>query len=367
MERDSEHAGAADTSANDHGESLNDYYVAALEYIDSSLTTESTLEDLLRAARRRQEELRQRPPAEVREELSQLTEALLFAQRVLRGPQFPLPGIPDEGKIVPPRDEPTRGGDSAAPATLSLVFSADPHVDAESHAPPIGPEPPGRQSAADAEQAEPALQEPGAADSQARTADDTDREEPAQALEPSAPAARAEPEPRTLEAPRAPSPSLFTTAKNRDGPQCPSLREVMAQARISDLIVPRPSTEPGSSPQPLAPTLPETAAWPILCGLALLAWQVWLALFCGWTITRLFVWPGPVDGYQLGWLGATGLLTLALAVAAMLGSLVWRYRVRTRRLTLLVNISALAILLDLAWLVALACARLHDAAMKPNR
>jgi hypothetical protein len=99
--------------------------------------------------------------------------------------------------------------------------------------------------------------------------------------------------------------------------------------------------------------LPEAEAWPFVRGLMLILWQVWIALFGGWAVVRLIVWPRPAYGYSLKWYAALGLAALALGIAAGFASILWRYRNRTGRLSLLVHCSAAVVLLDmLAWWLA---------------
>jgi hypothetical protein len=66
------------------GELLADYYQAALHFIDPILGADSTMDDIIGAAARKQRYLRTHPARDTEEQLSQLTEAVLFVQRVRR-------------------------------------------------------------------------------------------------------------------------------------------------------------------------------------------------------------------------------------------------------------------------------------------
>lgn len=137
------------------------------------------------------------------------------------------------------------------------------------------------------------------------------------------------------------------------------LRDAMAQAQPADAVIrpARPRAEATGSAGPPTPRreqpLPEVLAWPVLAGQLLIVWQGWLALFAGWTVARFLIWPGPGVELQLGWPAACGLLALGGTAAAATGTLVWRYRKRSRRLLMLVHLSAGFIALDLAaWRLA---------------
>jgi len=113
------------------------------------------------------------------------------------------------------------------------------------------------------------------------------------------------------------------------------------------------SASGAKEPEAAQRSLPEAEAWPFVRGLMLILWQVWIALFGGWAVVRLIVWPRPAYGYSLKWYAALAVAALGLAIAVAAGSLLWTYRRRTGRLSLLVQLSAAAMLLDmLAWWLA---------------
>jgi len=66
------------------GEVLTGYYLAALHYIDPLLSAESSMDEVIGAAARKQRYLRQHATKGTPQELSQLSEAVVFVQRVRR-------------------------------------------------------------------------------------------------------------------------------------------------------------------------------------------------------------------------------------------------------------------------------------------
>lgn len=66
------------------GELFAGYYLAALRYIDPALTPESSTDEVIGAAARRQRYLRSHPGPQTATDLSQLSEALLFITRLRR-------------------------------------------------------------------------------------------------------------------------------------------------------------------------------------------------------------------------------------------------------------------------------------------
>ncbi|MBN2082596.1 hypothetical protein JW859_10385 [bacterium] len=142
----------------------------------------------------------------------------------------------------------------------------------------------------------------------------------------------------------------------------PSLREVMIQAQLEAMAdhVPKPQPVPDVVAQaadrirslPVAPE--EASAVRIIKGLALVLWQAWLALFAGWTVVRLFVWPLPAWGEELNIWQAAGALALGILATVAVGRATWLYRLKTRRLLLLAHLTGALICLDLlAWRLAL--------------
>jgi len=96
--------------------------------------------------------------------------------------------------------------------------------------------------------------------------------------------------------------------------------------------------------------LPEAQAWPLAKALLLLAGEAWLALFAGWTATRLIAWPSTGGIDDVTTLAAHGLVLLGLATAAVSGWLILRYRTGTRCIAALVHAGAVVVVLDLvAW------------------
>jgi hypothetical protein len=76
--------GQLSENAAERGEVLTGYFIAALHYIDPALTAESSMDEVIGAAARKQRYLRQHAAASTPLELSQLSEAVLFVQRVRR-------------------------------------------------------------------------------------------------------------------------------------------------------------------------------------------------------------------------------------------------------------------------------------------
>ena len=71
-------------NAAQRGAALTGYYLAALHYIDPELSAESSMDEVIGAAARKQRFLRQHAAQSTPLELSQLSEAVLFVQRVRR-------------------------------------------------------------------------------------------------------------------------------------------------------------------------------------------------------------------------------------------------------------------------------------------
>lgn len=366
--------GALRKSARSPGDELGDYYVAALGFIDPSLTPDSPLPEIHRAVERRRHQLLERPLFQVEDELGALNEALHFVQRVLGGtvataaapPSAEYIDVDVDVEIAAGGAEPTlavrwASAMQAAPVVPAPAESATPVRHARTPA-AEGDNPNGQPSLfPDATHRGPVVRParpvtvaaptPGtttAADTESHLSSAT------RSLAPSV----AEPRPAGRAMPVAGySATLQSSPPTKSGYRRRSLQEAMEHAR-REAVAGAPAAavasraQPHRSPAP-QPALPETQAWPVAAGLVLIAWQCWLAGAAGWTATRFLTWPRPGLGYELSWPAAGGLILLGLLTAAITGRLVWIGRRRSRRIAALVHLSAAVVALNLtAWWLA---------------
>jgi hypothetical protein len=127
--------------------------------------------------------------------------------------------------------------------------------------------------------------------------------------------------------------------------------DVVGSTALKPRLQTRP--EPLELPQPARPEparLPEDVAWPVAAGLLLLGWQAWLGCFSGWAVARLLAWPAPGYGLELGGLALAGVIALGCVTGLGVLLIARAYRVASKRLSLLVHLSGLALAVDLlAW------------------
>jgi hypothetical protein len=286
---------------------LNEFFVAALQYIDPRLDGHSTLEEVEAAALRRQQALASLPAAVADADLRQLEEALAFIRRSYR-------------RCHGTGDEPCTEADTPAvlPAPEPEAVQAEhvastPEVVAFDRIDDYAPQPE-------------AIAEPnGSAGTNGHSM-------------PEPPALEAVAEPEVL--------SIFESATIAE-PEVPLTFARRRRSPLSSLW------DEDAEPGPESTLLPEQRVLPFVGGLLLLAFQAWLAVFAGVVATRFVAWPSEALGYDVSQWGALGLVALGLAAAAVTAWLAWSYRLRTRRTLMLVNAAAVLVGLDLlAWYLA---------------
>lgn len=325
-------------------DTIRGYYREALRFIDPSLREDAPMDEILVAADKRMERLKRRPVGKVRDELSALTEALLFVQQVQRGEEIVLPEDRPEPEPVadPALEEPAPAAEPTAPETepqseeqISAKITYE-----QAQTPPAATDSPEDAPAEDELPTTTEVVEPA----QPQVYEPTDSSTPAVKL----------PEHKVIR----PVPQKREEHRSYGRK---SLAEVMTATSAS------PGKEATTATEQIDPELaalvetygknvqqlPEQRALPYLAGILLILWQVWLALFTGWTATRYVKWIIPEILPAVGWPTLVGLSALGAGAAALTGWLVWAYRRHTRCIALITHLSGLMSTLNLlAWHLA---------------